>query len=72
MTGSPSAMLSKLDSLPGVSPVGSWPSANALAATNPMQFWMQFAEQWQKACADAMSFWAKAGKPYDDAGLRRR
>src|SRR6516164_2025684 len=31
MTGSPSAMLSKLDSLPGVSPVGSWPSANALA-----------------------------------------
>jgi hypothetical protein len=35
MTGSPSAMLSKLDSLPGVSPVGSWPSANALAGDEP-------------------------------------
>ena len=35
MTSSPSAMLSKLKSLPGVSPAGSWPSANALAATNP-------------------------------------
>src|SRR5262245_33200939 len=34
MTSSPSAMLSKLKSLPGVSPAGSWPSANALAATN--------------------------------------
>jgi hypothetical protein len=41
MTGSSSAMLSKLTSLPGVSPAGSWPTANALAATNPMQFWMQ-------------------------------
>src|SRR5215468_9169275 len=38
MTGSPSAMLSKLKSLPGVSPAGSWPNASALA-TNPMQFW---------------------------------
>jgi len=55
MTGSPSAMLSKLKSLPGVSPGGSWPSANALAATNPMQFWMQWVEQWQKAWTDAMS-----------------
>ena len=54
MTGAPSAMLSKLESLPGVSPAGSWPNANALAATNPMQFWMQWAEQWQKAWADAM------------------
>ena len=53
MTGSPSATLSKLKSLPGVSPAGSWPNASALA-TNPMQFWMQWAEQWQKAWADAM------------------
>jgi len=37
----PTAMLSKLKSLPGF-------------ATNPMQFWMQWAEQWQKAWADAM------------------
>ena len=59
MTGSPSAMLSKLKSLPGVSPTGSWPNASAFA-TNPMQFWMQWAEQWQKAWTDAMSFWVKA------------
>src|SRR5499426_2233198 len=72
MTGSPSAMLSKLTSLPGISPAGSWPSANALAATNPMQFWMQWAEQCQKAWADAMALWAKAGQPDYGAGSRRR
>jgi hypothetical protein len=51
-----SAMLSKLKSLPGASPAGTWPSADAFAgaASNPMQFWVQFAEQWQKAWADAM------------------
>jgi hypothetical protein len=71
--GSPSAMLSKLESLPGVSPAGVWPNANAwqTAAMNPMQFWIQLAEQWQKAWADAIAFWAKAGAPNDDVGLRR-
>ena len=54
MTVSPSAMLSKLKSLPDISPTGSWPNASALAVTNPMQFWMQWAQQWQKAWADAM------------------
>jgi hypothetical protein len=72
MSGSPSAMLSKLTSLPGVSPAGSWPSANALTATNPMQFWMQWAEQCQKAWAEAMGLWAGAGKPDYGAGSRRR
>lgn len=73
MTDFPAAMLSKLKSLPSVSPAGSWPNAGAfqMAATNPLQFWMQFAEQWQKAWADATAFWVKAGKPYDDVGLRR-
>jgi hypothetical protein len=73
MTSSPSAMLSKLKSLPGVSPAGNWPNANAwqMAAINPMQFWIQLAEQWQKAWADAMAFWAKAAKPNDGVGLRR-
>ena len=58
-------MLSKLKSLPGVSPAGVWPNANAwqTAAMNPMQFWIQLAEQWQKAWADATSYWLKAGKP---------
>src|SRR6516164_8776856 len=72
MTGAPSAMLSKLESLPGVSPVGSWPYANALAATNPMQFWMQWVEQWQKAWTDAMALWAEAGQSNDWMGSRRR
>ena len=65
MTGSPSAMLSKLRSLPSVSPAGTWANADALqtAAINPMQFWTQIAEQWQKAWADATSYWVKAGTP---------
>ena len=71
VTGSPSAMLSKLKSLPGFSPAGIWPNANASTTANPMQFWMQRAEQWQKAWADAMTFWAQAGKPHDGAGSRR-
>jgi hypothetical protein len=65
MTGSLSAMLSKLKSWPSVSPAGTWANADALqtAAINPMQFWTQVAEQWQKTWADALSYWAKAGKP---------
>jgi len=64
MTTSPSMMLSKLKSLPGFAPRGSWPDAEAFqkAAMNPLQFWMQFAEQWQKSWADTMRFWGKAGK----------
>src|SRR6266566_421481 len=55
MTAS-SAMLSKLKSLPGALPAGTWANADAFArpAINPMQFWVQFAEQWQKAWTDAM------------------
>jgi hypothetical protein len=64
MTGSPSAMLSKLKSLSSFGPAGSWPNAGAFqtAAVNPFQFWIQTTEQWQKAWADAMALWAKAGK----------
>jgi hypothetical protein len=61
-----SAMLSKLKSLPGASPAVTWPNADAFAAaaSNPMQFWVQFAERWQKAWADAMGVGA--------GGQRRR
>ena len=64
-----SAMLSKLESLPGATPAGAWPNANAFAGTamNPMQFWMQLAEQWQKAWADAMGVGVGAS-----GGQRRR
>jgi hypothetical protein len=60
---SPSAMLSKLRSA-GFSLDGGWRSVEAFqkAAMNPLQFWMQFAAQWQKSWTDAMTFWAKAGK----------
>jgi hypothetical protein len=52
----PSVMVSKLQSLPGARPSGTWPNADAFAGAmmNPMQFWVQLAEQWQKAWADAM------------------
>jgi hypothetical protein len=52
----PAAMLSKLKSLPSASPASTSPNADIFAgvAMNPIQFWIQAAEQWQKAWADAM------------------
>lgn len=47
---SPSAMLSKLRSLPGL---------RTNAATNPLELWMQLAEQWQRAWTDTMGLWSK-------------
>ena len=48
MGASPSAMLSKLNAVPGF---GS-------TAANPLQLWMQSAQQWQKFWTDATtSFW---------------
>jgi hypothetical protein len=56
----PSAMLSKLKSLSDFSPAGTWPNVAGGSAMNPLQFFIQFAEQWQKAWSDAMAFWTKA------------
>jgi hypothetical protein len=62
-TASPSVMLSKLKSLPSFTAAGTWPSTDALQqAMNPLQFWMQFAEQWQKSWARAMTSWGAASK----------
>ena len=63
-TVSPVAMLSKLKSLSGFSPAGSWPSvaASDMAAMNPFQIWMQFAEQWQNVF-NAMTNPAGIGEP---------
>jgi hypothetical protein len=64
-TASPSAMVSKLKSLPGFGLTGNnWPGAEVFqkAAMNPLQFWMQFAQQWQKSWSDTMTFWGNAGK----------
>src|SRR5262249_16903178 len=61
---SPSAILSKLQSLPNFGQTGGWPGAdNQKAALNPFPAYMQFAEQWQKTWANALSFWTKAGMP---------
>jgi hypothetical protein len=59
---SSSTMLSKLTSLPNFAPVGSWPNTGnpQMAALNALQFYVQVAQQWQKAWADAMASWAKA------------
>jgi hypothetical protein len=66
----PAAMLSKLNSLPGLHPAGGRPEGTA--AMNPFQFWMQFAEQWQRASMDAMASWTKAGGMTDPTGKGRR
>jgi ribonuclease D len=52
MTASPSGMLSKLQSLPGLTPTGSRP-------TTPLELWMQLAEQCQRAWADTMGLSGK-------------
>jgi hypothetical protein len=59
-TTATTAMLSKLSSLPGASPAGTWRNTDTFAgaASNPMQFWVQFAEQ--KAWANAMGLGASA------------
>ena len=59
----PSAMLSKLKSLPGFGSAGSWPDAEAfpMAGFNPFQAYLQFAQQWQKAWASATAPWSKVG-----------
>jgi hypothetical protein len=59
----PGAMLAKLSSVSGSVPAGVWPSAADMSAMNPMHFYMQFFEQWQKAWSDAMAFWTKAATP---------
>src|SRR6476660_9062886 len=56
----PSAMLSKLKSLSSFGPAGNWPNLAEVSTMNPMQFSVQFVEQWQKVWSDSMAFWTKA------------
>jgi hypothetical protein len=64
MTANPLAMLSKLKSSPQFGSAGSWFGANSLqsAAMNPLQFWKQFADQWEKSWTHMMSYWTKMGR----------
>jgi hypothetical protein len=66
MSASPSAMLSRLKSVPSFGAAGAWPDADALqrAAMNPMEFWMQCAQQWQRSWTSTMTYWTNAGKPH--------
>jgi len=59
---SSSTMLSKLTALPNFGPAGSWPNSGngQMAALNGFELYMQIAQQWQKAWADAMTSWTKA------------
>jgi hypothetical protein len=67
----PSAMLSKLKSMSGSGLAGSWPTLGTdMSAMNPMQFFMQAIEQWQKVWSDAMAFWTKAAA-LQGGGLQR-
>jgi len=70
-SASPSAMLSKMKS--ASSSPGSWSGADVfqVGVTSPLQFWMTFAGQWQKAWTDMMTTWAKAGKAVERESERR-
>jgi len=52
MTASPSAMLSKLNFLPGL-------ASTPAAMTNPLQLWMQLAVEWQRAWGETVGAWGK-------------
>jgi hypothetical protein len=73
MTG-PSVMLSRLNSLSSVGPTagGGSTAAPSIDPMNPFKFWAQFAGQWQKASADAMSFWTEVGNSGDPGGRKGR
>jgi hypothetical protein len=59
----PSAMLSRLKSMPDLGPAANWPgNMFQNGALNPLQAYAQFAQQWQKAWTDAMSFWSNTGQ----------
>ena len=51
-------ILSKLKSFPNPGPADAWSSAS-LMASNPLQFYMQFVQQWQKAWTDAVAHWGQ-------------
>jgi len=60
--GTTSSILSKLKFSPPLSPAGSWPFAATSQMADPFGVYMQMAQQWQKAWADTMAFWTKAGR----------
>jgi hypothetical protein len=61
---SPSNILSKLNSLSNFRTAGSWPGAEIfqMATLNPLQAYMSFFEQWQKACTNAAASWSQMAR----------
>jgi hypothetical protein len=68
---SPTAMLSKLKSSTGTPGSSRGADAFQMGVTSPLQFWMSFAGQWQKAWTDMMTTWTRAGKSSDREGGHR-
>ena len=58
---SPSGLLSELKSFSNLGSAGSWSNGDAFqrAMMGPLQAYMSFAEQWQKACKDATASWSQ-------------
>ena len=53
----PSEILAKLQSWPGLNAAGGWPGADSFngMSADPMRFWSQLGEQWQKNWAQMMT-----------------
>jgi hypothetical protein len=68
---SPAGLLNKLKSSSGTPGSSSGADAFQVGVTSPLQFWMGFAGQWQRAWTDMMTTWTKTAKSSDDEGGRR-
>lgn len=69
--GSPMSLPTAIfQGLPGIPPGAKFTGMPDLGpmALNPMQFWMQTAEMWQKSWASAMSSWAASQDVRRDSG----
>jgi hypothetical protein len=58
----PAGMLSRLQSIPGLSPTGNLPGATAFTTFDPFHAYAQLVEQWQKAWASATGAWGTSGR----------
>jgi hypothetical protein len=58
---SPSDILSKIKSFSSFGSAGGWSNGDAfqMATLAPLQAYMSFVEQWQKACKDAAASWSQ-------------
>jgi hypothetical protein len=62
LAASAAPMLEKLGSLPGFGQPGSWPDLKSFQALNPLQFWLQAFQHWQKSWEEAAAAFTKNTK----------